>query len=45
MTQKDLDKNRKGRNQIEVLVELLKDQIEFIEPQSMNFDAKISDAY
>lgn len=32
MTQKDLDKNRKGRNQIEVLVELLKDQIEFIEP-------------
>ena len=41
----DLEKNKKGKNQIEVLLEQLQGQIEFIEPQSMNFDAKISDAY
>lgn len=45
MTQSDLDKGKKGKNQIEMLVERMKDQIEFIEPQSMNFDVKISDAY
>ena len=44
-TQRDREKNRKGKNQSEVLVEQMKDQIAFIEPQSMNFDVKMSDAY
>lgn len=45
MTQRCIDKGKKGKNQIEVLMDQHKGQIEFIEPQSMNYDTKISDAY
>lgn len=45
MTQKTIDSGKKGKNQIEVLMDQHKGTIEFIEPQSMNYDTKISDAY
>jgi len=44
-TARDRDKDKKGKNQIELLVDQQKDAIEFVEPQSMNFDIKLSDAY
>ena len=43
MTQRCIDKGKKGKTSIEVLMEQHKDVLAFIEPQSMNFDAKISD--
>lgn len=32
VTQRDIDKNKKGKDQIEVLVETMKNEMEFIEP-------------
>lgn len=44
-TAREQEKNKKGKNQIELLVEEHKETIEFVEPQSMNFDIKLSAGY
>jgi len=37
--------SKKYLDHVSILVDKLKDKIEFVEPQSMNFDIKLNQAY